>query len=106
MIDRETAIKIAKQSGAIFDGSNWKLNCEIDDDDFMRFVSAVTQKAVETANKRAADIVRDKAMKMEREAQGADAEDDGDSATSLRATAWVLITCESDIRARSTGGAQ
>ena len=78
MIDRETEHKLLGTSGPdlLELAKQWadnKIHVHQFVNEAEKIVAAVAQKAAEAADKRAADIVRDKAMKMDLEAQYAEA---------------------------------
>lgn len=43
---RDEVIKLAKKAGGRFDGSDWRLACDFDDDDLLTFANLVAESVV------------------------------------------------------------
>lgn len=95
-MEREKVIELAQEAGfkypnEITENPEWSTYADRMYSRLLEFSRLVEQETLE----RAANICKDKSMKMENEAALADTQDD---AISLRSSAWLISVCGNEIR--------
>jgi len=100
---QDEIIEMAEQAGWSGIYSQWvsptertHLTVPVTMEQLEAFVKLVAAKEREAC----ANINREKALSLEKEAQAAEEEDDMDGVILLRSSAWLLSVCEGEIRAR------